>query len=257
MSCAVHEDPLVQARGDLALIEAINDSRLVPVYVDDQAKFTLIHVKQRHYSSVYTKKRRFLIQGYREKGFNEMVLRLKQKYLANLRQIDANQLELFNFLQKHRALYDHLYLEGLDFGNFYHRRSSKRVLDRTRQEVSELLGDLNPIIEPAYYAGAALQLYLREGVSVYGCEEESLLKATLKAYQRQTHEVPGFLDYCHNLREDAIIINLLKKGEHDPRNKNSLRFVICGGAHSFHDNIIEWNKANPDSKMNLYEFTPQ
>jgi hypothetical protein len=54
-----------------------------------------------------------------------------------------------------------------------------------------------------------------------------------------------------------MIKNVLYVAPEYPGPPSTLKFLICGSNHNFSDNIIKWNKENPEQIFNLVEFTPK
>ena len=58
-------------------------------------------------------------------------------------------------------------------------------------------------------------------------------------------------------REDEIIKNLLVSDPEKSYLEPGSRFLVLGAAHDLKDNVLKWNKENPDKAVSLVTFTPK
>ena len=224
------------------------------------ARFTVVHIRQQHYSDILTKRTELKFKSERDPV---KIARIKNDYLSQLYEINNIQNNIVEFLTEVAGSRDFLYVEGRSFPQPYRDKFLEDYIRDSTAEVSKILNFNGPlkskIPDPPVFLGASIPLHQSEHMNVIGVENLGLLNLTLSLYENDKlskADLADFLRECHEVREDQIIKNMAENFDELPFRMNSIRFLICGSKHDFRDNLKKWNKENPERKFNLIIYTP-
>jgi hypothetical protein len=260
--CLTEEKLIQRAAFHLAKITEVtpDTGKLESRIVLADAKYTLLHIRQQHYSDIYTA--RVLERLERAKSVSEANT-IKKRYLAVLVNIDSVQKEIVDYLLSVCDKTDVLYSEGLPFPTTYRQEFIKEYLEETRKEVMKVVsyqGEVDFVYPyPAYFTGASIFLKKHNKINVFGVEHGNLLDLTLSTYSNKELAPSlklSLIKECHAEREQQMLINMAGELDALPYLEPSLKFLICGSKHDFSDDIERWNRKNPKRKYNLLVFTP-
>lgn len=254
----------LQARTVRQLFEFVSrlgDSRQLTISIQaDDALYTIVHIRQQHYSALYN---RSIEKQIEEESNPEKIAALKERYFEQICQINAVQKEIYNFLLPATSGKDFLFVEGRSYPHHYRDTFLAEFIPESISDVQKILdqkGDFSrPVPQPPYFLGASMLIHQERKMTVLGAENLALLNLTLSLYENKKLSgaaLNSLLKECHEAREDQMIKNVLEDIEDLNYRMSSLRFLICGSKHDFKENIEKWNKANPQKKVNLLVFTP-
>ncbi|MDD7983699.1 hypothetical protein PQO01_01885 [Lentisphaera marina] len=246
------------AQNELNSLLRSKAASLRQVILIDDARFTLIHVAQTHYSKLYLNLLLEKFTHWESLSDKTAIRKEQEKYFDLINQINSEQKLIIDFLVTHRDHYDCLYVEGLSYPGTYKRKNPLKDIENTQNEVQEALSFSNGHFkapEPAYFAGASLFLYQQHEIPVLGVEHQGLLRLTHQLYNKAPLPKVSQNDFiiaCHDERETQMLKNMSKNYEANNRYDHSLKFLLCGSLHDFENNISEWNKTHPKMKYNLF-----
>ncbi len=258
LSCLKHEDKLSWAKQDKSVLIRDNPELNVISVADDRL-FTLVHIKQSHFSQIYAEK---LLEEL-QKSTNLQQVRVKQiDYHQLITNINSQQISIIDFVLKNKDLIDLIYVEGLAYPGTYEVTSYDEKITLAKnlcQEIFTLKQAKLSSPSPPYFTGASNFLYHQHQIPVLGSEHQGLLRLTHRAYRNEWNPKINpreMIKACHDERETQILKNMAKDIEENNRYDKSLKFLICGEAHDFSDNVATWNKDNPQQQYNLIEYIP-
>ena len=261
-SCITEEK--LQKRADQQLAEFQSSSShknlLQIAHKEEGAVFTIVHVKQQHYSSMYNKE---ILRQIKEEENLKKVLGIKEQYYKQILKINSVQKEIYEFLVSSTSEKDFLYVEGRSYPHHYRDAFLKNYIPESILEVNRNLSLKRaynkPIPDPPYFLGASIFLHQKRKMNVLGAENLALLNLTLSMYQSEkftAKDIASILAECHEAREDQMIKNMTVNFQDLNYRMSSLRFLVCGSKHDLKNNVKKWNEENPKQKVNLLVFTP-
>ncbi len=254
----------LQQRSSRQLKEFIESSSMknlleIAVQVDD-AVYTIVHIKQQHYSDLYTKRVKDQLQQAVDRT---KVMELKAKYFQQISKINKVQNEIYNFLVSSTSSKDFLFVEGRSYPHHYRDTFLLKFIPGSIAEANKLLNTKGsfgqPLPDPPYFLGSSIFLHREKKMTVLGAENLALLNLTLSLYESKKlspSDLAAFIQECHQAREDQMIKNVTVDFTDLNYRMSSLRFLLCGSKHDFRENVEKWNTNNPDKKVNLLVFTP-
>ena len=260
-SCMTQKQRVEIAHTELTAFFAFEPNIKKELILED-ARFTLLHIPQSHYSKIYCDKLLEKFELWQVKSDLSSIAEEQDKYSQLIQKIDSEQKSIINFLRKHQSSYDCLYVEGLAYPGTYATKKPLQEIAQIKDEVNRALqfaDGTHCAPQPAYFAGASLFLYQEDKIPMLGVEHQALLRLTHKAYSKEyDSKVPrsAFIQACHEERETQMIKNMSKKYEANNRYDRSIKFLLCGSLHDFKDNVLEWNKLHPEMKFNLLILEP-
>ena len=238
-----------------------NKEGLELVHRAENAKFTLVLIKQQHYSEIYNEHVYKQLEVARDK---QKIEQLKKDYIVQLLSINKIQKQIYDFVLKETSSRDFLYVEGRPYPNQYRDIYIENYLLDTEKAVTKTLNFKGissfTMPNPPFFAGASIKLQQERKLTVLGAENLSLLNLTLSLYENEKlpkNDLVKFLEECHEAREDQMLKNIAMIIEDIPYRMSSLRYLVCGSKHDFKNNILKWNEKNADKKFNLLVFTPK
>ena len=125
------------------------------------------------------------------------------------------------------------------------------------QGVSEIFHYTSPPItapNPPYFAGASYFLYHKHKLPVKGSEHKGALKLTHQLYREEKPR--SYIMAAHEEREKQMLKNITRNLDFNNTYDSSIKFLLCGEAHDFENNIKQWNLENPNQKFNLLVYKP-
>ncbi len=262
VGCLSEADLIQRASAHLAKISEAKPvtGKLEKLIVADDAKFTLLHIRQQHYSDIYTAA---ILNELKNSRSDLETVKIKSRYLEVLRKTDLVQKEISEFLLSVCDKKDVIYSEGLPFPTTYREKFVEEYLDEIKKEVMQVVSYRNDVNflypQPPYFAGASIFLKKHHDFTVFGVEHSSLLELILSTYENDKL-APSLkstlIRECHAEREKQMLINMADELDDLAYLEPSLKLLICGSKHDFRDDVELWNKENPMRKYNLLIFTP-
>ena len=241
------------------LLNSADKQRIEKVIIVPDAQFTLLYIKQQHYSDIYTAKILEQLKAERSKEKRESI---KKRYFEVLDDINAVQKEVSDFLEQVTDSYDIIYSEGLPFKDTYSKTFLERYVEETLDAVDQIQNYKEhfdyKIPEPNYFIGSTFYLKKERAKKVFGAENFGLLDLTISTYSNDELSDAAkqqLLKVCHKEREWQMVINMSKELD-VPYLEPPVKFLVCGSRHEFKDDVQRWNKENPEKKYNLLVYTP-
>ena len=259
-SCMTSEKLHLRTQGQLTEFLKDKIGQLSSAVRVNDALFTIVHLKQQHYSELYTNK---IEEQLRAAPDAAGILKIKEQYFSQIVQIDKIQKEIYDFLLASTSSKDFLYVEGRSYPNHYRDAFLSKYIPETKSAANKVLnikGSFGKFLpEPPFFLGASFLIHKERKMKVLGVENLALLNLTLSLYKSKKlspADMLQFLKECHEAREDQMIKNMSVEFDDMNYRMSSLRFLICGSKHDLVNNVEKWNKENPHKKANLLEFTP-
>ncbi len=226
-----------------------------------QAKWTIVHIQQQHYSDLYTQQ---ILQKLKNPTPELNPEQIKQQYLNTLIKIERVQEEIYRFIVATTNEKDFLYIEGKAFPETYRQDFIQEYQQKCYKEIAGILnfGSAKSPQFPQFkfLTGASFTLHQEERLTLLGVENLEILNLALAHYAKlPTNENSAkiILDEFNEVREREMLKNLTENFDELPFYMSSLRFLLCGSAHDFENNVAEWNKKNPENQLNLLLLTPK
>ena len=259
-SCLTPEELHQRTTRQLTELLKGRESQLSPAVIVNEALFTIVHLKQQHYSDLYTKK---VEEQLKSAEGEAEIKKIKEQYFSQITQINTIQKEIYDFLQSSTSSRDFLYVEGRSYPHHYRDAFLAKYIPETKSAANKVLninGSFDKELpEPPFFLGASFPIHKEGKMNVVGAEHLSLLNLTLSLYKSKKlspADMLKFLKECHEAREDQIIKNMSFEFDDMNYRMSSLRFLVCGSKHDLVNNVEKWNKENPQNKVNLLVFTP-
>ncbi len=200
----------------------IPGARLVQKYEFKGATCSLVHIGQIHWA----------------KGLNE-------DELKGVEQVQDNIYLIISFLIENHSL-RYVYNEGV---------SEEIIAIEELEEVTKTRkdkGKIEPAGEQKTRFDAVKRLKKEGRLDIRPAERLDVFLATgrlTEGYQKG--EIPfDMLFTIHEIREDNLLEFIVSDG-------NVFAVTVFGGAHKWLNNIMRWNRDNPDRKLSLIEVTPE
>jgi hypothetical protein len=198
------------------------------------AKYCLAHIKQQHFKEADLEK-------YSEK-FRDIA---KAKHKDNYNKTNDIQENILNILNKLGEMgHNEIFSEGVT------ETPSRELLEKNYNERANYLinsGFYKNEFENKEYEkfmhipGAGLELGMEGLIKILPTENNDILNKALNSKNPEKYS---------NSRENHILFNISKSNKY-------FAPLIFGEVHNFKDNIIKWNKENPDKKYSLIEIVPK
>ena len=127
-SCVSHERRMERNTLAYKALLSQNDQRLQEVVFEEQAAFTLVHLRQRHYSNLYTQ---FVLKRLKASQDPAEIAYLKKHYMKLINNVERVQAEIAFFLE--RQTYDCLYAEGLPYPQHYTKKNARSYVENNHK----------------------------------------------------------------------------------------------------------------------------
>ena len=256
-SCMSLQKRVQIAEAQLLELQNSSENFKQVIHIPD-AVFTLVHIQQTHYSAIYQKNLLNNLPSFS----TDQRLRAQEAYFSLINEINSQQKQVIDFCLRNRTFVDCLYVEGLSYPGTYKNQNFESQIVPSLKGVKEILNyekqDFT-IPSPPYFTGASLFLYHKHQFPVTGVEHTGLLRFTHKLYsgeQKIDGNLSGYIKEAHEEREKFMIEYMARNLAFNNKYDSSIKFLLCGEAHDFKNNIIEWNQLNPDRQFNLFIWTP-
>lgn len=226
-----------------------------------EALYTVVLIQQKHYSDIFTDRVHEELEKATEK---DKIREIQKGYFSQIQEIELVQRQIYEFLMKVSSEKDFLFVEGRSYPHRYRdiflKEFTANTLKKVNSNINYKSSNIGSLSEPYFFMGATIPIHKKRRMHVVGAENLALLNLTLSLYNNpklSASDLTKLAAECHEAREDVMLENLTKNFDDLPHLMNSIRFLICGSKHDFKNNVEEWNKKNPDRKMNLIVFTPE
>ena len=226
--------------------------------IDPEATLTLVHLKQIHYSKIYQQKLLKELSLIKPENRKDKQL----KYAKLISHINDKQKKIIDFCLNMRAHIDCLYIEGLYYpATFEGEKFSSQIKESLTglNQIYNLSKEIIKTPDPPYFVGASYFLYHNHHLPIQGVEHGNLLSLAHKVYSGDPNiegNLALYLKKIHEERENQMLYHITRNLDFNNKYDRSVKFLLCGEAHDFKNNIEDWNKKNSKSKFNLLSWSP-
>jgi hypothetical protein len=258
-SCSLFKPKHALAIDDLnSLLAHTNDFNITTIIQSPKATATLVQIRQQHFSDILNNEILAKINSVESLQDKKSI---QDGYFRLISDINEVQTQIYEFILATTNHRDTIFAEGALSPHIYRDPFVESYLTENLTKVHQVLPSANyKLPHEPYFLGATFVLHNKQTREIRGAENGALLELTLRSYNND--KLPPLtrkllLDSCNEERENAMIKNVLYVAPEYPGPPSTLKFLICGSNHNFSDNIIKWNKENPEQIFNLVEFTPK
>ena len=207
----------------------LNPSLKTSIYTED-ARFTLLHIKQIHYSKIYQER---LQSTLKKLAGNKNRIQEKQgQYVELIHTMNDQHKKIIAFCLKNRDLIDCLYVEGLFYPANYERQVFHKQVNEPIQGVENIFKFSEPpcpVPDPPYFAGASYFLYHQHQLPVKGVEYGKLHRLTHQLYndkKPRKNSLTDTLKVLHEERENKMLDHMSRNLDFNNKYDHSIKFLL-------------------------------
>jgi len=215
--------------------DKLNGAKEIKKYETPGAKYTLVHLRQKHYADSEDLIRAILAEGF---STDKCLPEARKSY----REVNDVQKNIYSILEDliGKGMLKEVYREG-----FF---EEKRSLETWHKLYLNCIDDMKRVgvkkEEVKFAPGADILLALERKLKIKPAESRELNKKAMDCHNEEEYNI------LKEKREDYIFHQASKED-------SSYIFAIYGKEHDFSNNIEEWNKKYPDKKYSLIEIIPK